>query len=133
MTVAGHSPIDRANDAIVIAVLDRLVAAWNRGDIEVLLDAYWKDDSVRYASGSQVIHGFAAITQRFHEAYEDPTAMGRLGFSGLEIAWGGENDAVVFGRWKIERETEELEGLFTVHLRQLDDDWVIVSDHTSSD
>ena len=132
--VAARQPTgeELTSDAAVTDVLERLVAAWNRGDIETVLDAYWKDDGVRFASGSDVIYGFAAIEKRFHEAYPDPAAMGRLEFSGLEIARPSDTAAVVFGRWQIARDVGELEGLFTVHLRRLDGQWVIVSDHTSS-
>jgi hypothetical protein len=118
--------------AEIHAVLVRQQEAWNRGDLNSLLQTYWKSDEVRYASEAEVVRGFAGICERFHTAYPDRTAMGRLRFSDLETRLPTASDALVFGRFTIARGTGRLEGLFSIHLKRFAEGWLIASDHTSS-
>lgn len=116
----------------VLAFIRSQEDAWNRGDLASLIDAYWDDPRVRYASGDEVIHGIADIERRFVEAYPDREAMGRLAFHELECSVVGADEALVFGRWRMDRHGSVDTGLLTVHCRIHDGRWCIVSDHTSS-
>lgn len=126
---------EEEEEAILVelqAVLTRQQDAWNRGDLDGLLATYWHSDQVRYASGSQVLRGFETVRDRFHNAYPDSTAMGRLEYGDLEIEIVAGDRAVVFGHWMITRDTGELEGLFTLQFVKFPEGWLMVSDHTSS-
>ena len=55
-----------------------------------------------------------------------------LTFSNLDIKVYGGN-AVVFGRWDLERDLMDIGGLFTLLFEKQGEGWRIIADHTSSD
>lgn len=107
-------------------------AAWNRGDIDGFMEEYIKDESLRFASGGNIRRGWQATIDRYKLSYPDKAAMGTLSFTDLEIEVITGADALVFGRWKLERAEDTPNGLFTLHMRKQGGKWVIISDHTSS-
>ncbi|MCW2701937.1 MAG: hypothetical protein JWQ45_3472 [Blastococcus sp.] len=117
----------------VEAVLDRQLAAWSRGDIEALVATYLPSDDVRYASGAKVLRGVEQIRAGFRAAYPDRAAMGDLEFSHIETAALSASDALMFGQWVITRHSGVLRGLFSLHVRHTGQEWLVVSDHTSSE
>ena len=116
----------------VRSVLDTQVEAWNSGNIDGFMAHYLKTDTLRFASGGNVETGWAATLARYQRRYPDRAAMGQLRFSDREIEILSPTDALVFGRWTLQREADTPTGLFTLHMKKIDDAWVIVSDHTSS-
>ncbi|MEP6343484.1 MAG: nuclear transport factor 2 family protein [Maricaulaceae bacterium] len=116
----------------VRSVLDEQVAAWNSGDIEGYMAHNFNGDGFRFASGGTVQTGWATTLARYQRRYPDRAAMGTLRFSDREIEVLSPTDALVFGRWTLQREADAPTGLFTLHMKKINDAWVIVSDHTSS-
>jgi len=112
--------------------LNRQDAAWNRGDIDGFMEDYLKDKSLRFASGGNIRRGWQATIDRYKANYPDKAAMGTLSFTDLEINVITAEDALVFGHWRLDRAADTPNGLFTLHMKQQDGKWVIVSDHTSS-
>jgi len=112
--------------------LARQDAAWNRGDIDAFMEDYLKDENLRFASGGNIRRGWQATIDRYKESYPDKAAMGKLTFTDLEINVITAKDALVFGRWKLDRAEDTPNGLFSLYMREQDGKWVIISDHTSS-
>lgn len=96
------------------------------------MEDYLKDESLRFASGGNVNRGWQATIERYKARYPDKAAMGTLSFTDLEIEVFSQKDAMVFGRWMLERGEDTPGGLFTLHMQNQDGRWIIVSDHTSS-
>jgi len=113
-------------------VLDRQVDAWNSGDIEGYMQGYLKGDDLRFASGGNIETGWQPTLNRYLRRYPDRSAMGRLETEDLDIQIIDEDDALVFGTWALVREKDRPSGLYTLHMKKIDGEWVIVSDHTSS-
>jgi len=107
-------------------------AAWNRGDIDGYLADYWHSDKVRWVSEGIVCYGFEAIAAAFKARFDSPDNMGRLEVANLEIQLLGESDALVFGTWAQTTLTASRHGVFTVHTKKIDEEWLIVSDHSST-
>lgn len=130
---ACSAPLDTAAiEADIRETLARQDAAWNRGDIDAFMDDYVKSETLRFASGGNINRGWQATIDGYKARYPDKAAMGTLSFTDLEVDVFSETDALVFGRWKLERENDEPGGLFTLHMKNIDGKWVIASDHTSS-
>ncbi len=108
-------------------------AAWNRGDIDAFMAGYWKSDDLRFASGNTVTNGWQATLERYKKRYASREKMGTLKFSNVDIDVLSEDTALVFGRFTLERKDGMSTGLFTLLFRKIDDNWVIVHDHTSSE
>lgn len=95
--------------------------------------AYERTDALRFASGANVTRGWTATLERYRKGYPDRAAMGSLTFSDLEITPLGPDGAVVFGRWRLVREKDSPNGLFTLTWRRGPEGWRILQDHTSAE
>ena len=113
-------------------VISEQQSAWNKGDIEGYMQGYNKSDSLRFASGGIVTYGWETTLNRYKKAYPDKETMGRLIFSNIDIKMLSNNDAIVFGKWELERENDHPWGLFTLIFNKTDEGWKIIHDHTSS-
>ncbi len=121
--------IDRSE---IIATLNNQASAWNNGDIDSFMQDYWKSEGLRYASGGTVNKSLDTTIARNKSRYPDKSAMGELAFTELDVEVLSESHALVFGRWRLTRENDSPNGLFTLHFKKFGKDWKIVSDHTSS-
>lgn len=93
---------------------------------------YARGDQTRFASGGDVTRGWQTVFDRYARRYSTAEAMGRLNFSAVEITVLGDDSAVAFGRWELERTADRPKGLFTLVFRRLPEGWRVVHDHTSS-
>ena len=62
----------------VRAVLDKQVAAWNKGDTDGFLDGYASDTVF---VGEKMTRGVEDLKKRYQEHYPTRAAMGKLGFT----------------------------------------------------
>ncbi len=131
----GGAP-DAEREAIeseIRAVLDRQAEAWNAFDLESFVADYLDSPRTRFVSGGTVLRGTGDLLERYRTNYPDPAAMGRLEFRDLEIQPVSSDAALVFGRYRLERETDAPTGLFTLLLERGADGWKISHDHTSAE
>ncbi len=119
-------------EAQVRAVLEQQVKDWNAGDIEKFMQGYERSEKTRFASGGNITVGWQAVLDRYQHTYANKAAMGKLTFSDLDITVVSPEAALAFGRWHLQRDPDELKGLFTLLLRRTPDGWRIVHDHTSA-
>lgn len=105
--------------------------AWNNGDLNGYLAGYWDSDQTRYVSNAEVIEGRSAIVEAYQARFTSPEMMGTLNLTRLEIELIGEDNALIFGMWQLQRGTGTATGVFTAHVRRFDGVWLMVSDHTS--
>ena len=113
-------------------VLENQQLSWNSGDINTYMEAYWKSDKLRFASGDRVTFGWEKTLKNYEKSYPDKESMGELFFTDLIIETIDADDALVFGRWQLYRINDIPNGLFTLHFKKIKGEWKIVSDHTSS-
>lgn len=114
------------------SVLMRQQRAWNAGDIDGFMEGYLQNEDLRFASGGDITTGWAPTLSRYKTRYADKAAMGELRFDIKDVTVIDEDDGLVFGQWMLIRDRDTPSGLFTLHMKKLDGDWVIISDHTSS-
>ena len=114
------------------ALFESSCEAWNRGDSDGYLAAYWNSDKVRWVSEGTVRNGFEAIAAGFKARFDSSDNMGRLEVADLDIQLLSENDALVFGTWILATAAARHHGVFTVHVKKIDGEWLIVSDHSST-
>ena len=131
---ACDAAVDDATESQAIRqVLAYQQAAWNTGDIPGFMEGYVPDETLRFASGGSVNRGWQVTLDRYLARYTDRAAMGELTFSDLEVDILDADDALVFGRWRLQRESDAPGGLFTLHMVKRDGEWRVQSDHTSSE
>jgi beta-aspartyl-peptidase (threonine type) len=120
--------------AAIRAVLDRQVAAWNRGGLEAFLSGYWNSPDLTFFSGATVVRGWQPTLERYRRRYQsDEHQMGKLAFSDLQIEMLGPAGAFVRGRWRLQMpDGKQPNGLFTLIFRRFANGWKIIHDHTSA-
>jgi len=106
-------------------------AAWNDGDIDGFMEAYWKSPDLTFSSGGNITRGWASTLSGYKQKYPTRDIMGRLTFSELNITETGKDAAFVLGRWRLER-TKPISGVFSLVVRRMNGQWAIVHDHTSA-
>lgn len=112
-------------------ILDVQKEAWNQGDIDTFMQAYWKSDLLTFSSGGKTTRGYQATSDRYRTRYPDKSSMGVLAFSALETTQIGETAALTLGKWRLEKE-KPAEGNFSLVWQKLDGQWKIVHDHSSA-
>jgi uncharacterized protein (TIGR02246 family) len=115
----------------VKAVLNKQVAAWNRGDTDAFLEGYASDTVF---VGEKMTRGIEDLKKRYQEHYPTAASMGKLSFYDLEIHPMGKDYAYVIGRWQLERDQEgggNVSGVYSMVFRRTAIGWKIVLDHTN--
>lgn len=115
----------------IIALLDKQSTAWNAGDLAGFMDGYWRSDSLLFLGKSGATYGWQATLDNYRKGYPDTVAMGKLRFELLRIEPIEKNHVFVVGKWFLTRKIGNLQGAFSIILRKIRGQWVIVSDHSS--
>ena len=128
-TVSDSPPAD--------AIRHLLVAqseAWNRGDLEAFMNGYWRSPDLTFFSGANVANGWQAALERYQRRYQGTgKEMGHLEFQDLNINVLSPDAAFVRGKWELTMsDGKKPHGLFTLILKNMQNGWHIVHDHTSS-
>ncbi|GLP97813.1 YybH family protein [Paraferrimonas sedimenticola] len=121
---------DDANQQIRV-LLQTQVKAWNSGDIESFMEAFWADPRLRFISRGKVRYGWQSAYEAYLRNYPDRDAMGRLSFNIELIDLLNADQAIVVGRWQLVRKDDQPNGIFTLVLQRFDGGWRIIHDHTS--
>lgn len=115
----------------ILKVLEDQRQAWNRGDIDVYMQGYWKSDSLVFVGSAAPVYGWQGTLERYKKHYPDKSAMGELTFDILQVKVLDTNNAFVMGGWHLKREKDAPGGYFTLWFRRINGQWKIVCDHTS--
>lgn len=117
----------------ITAVLMAQQARWNEGDIRGFMDTYVRTRQTTFLSGGTVTQGWSQMFGTYMRSYPDRASMGTLTFSDLTVRPVTNESAIVWGRWRLDREADTPNGLFTLLMEiRPGGTWRIVHDHTSS-
>lgn len=116
----------------ILDVMQRQEKNWNAGDIPAFMEDYWKSDHLKFIGSKGVTRGWQATKDRYLKSYPDRAAMGTLKFDIQEVDFISKDAAWVLGKFYLTRpEKGDLSGHFTLIFKKINQQWVIVSDHTS--
>jgi|GEM_PF-1187878 len=117
----------------ITAVLMAQQARWNAGDLRGFMDTYVRTRQTTFLSGGTVTQGWSQMFGVYMRSYPDRASMGTLTFSDLTVRPVTNESAIVWGRWRLDRESDTPQGLFTLLMEvRPGGTWRIVHDHTSS-
>jgi ketosteroid isomerase-like protein len=114
------------------AVLDAQRNAWNRGDIIGYMDGYDRSPDTEFVGGDEITRGWQTVLERYQKKYDSREKMGVLTFSDIEINVLSNDAALVLGRWRLQRASDQPHGTFSLVFRRKKAGWRIVHDHSSS-
>lgn len=112
-------------------VLDKQVVDWNKGDIPGFMQGYWKADSLQFIGKSGITYGWEKTLANYQKSYPNSETMGQLTFTILRVEDLNPTTAYVTMKWKLTRSIGNQEGYSTLLFRRIDNEWKIVSDHSS--
>ncbi len=119
-----------------VRILQRMEAqeaAWNRGDLDGFMEAYWRSDSLLFVGSRGPTRGWQTTLDNYRKGYPSPAEMGQLTFGVQSLEPAGAQHALMLGSWQLDRsgDLDTLAGWFSLVWQRLDGDWVIIRDHSS--
>ncbi|MEQ3697410.1 MAG: hypothetical protein ABNH02_10710 [Pseudomonadales bacterium] len=114
-----------------IQVLMAQEDAWNNGDLNGFMQGYWQSEALRFVGSESVTKGWEETLARYELRYPNSETMGKLSFEVLELVPLQSEYLWMIGSWKLERSNDRPSGHFTLLWQLIDDEWLIISDHSS--
>ncbi len=119
------------DEAAIRAILNNQTEAWNKGDVNAFMSGYWKNDSLLFVGKNGVTYGWNNTLKNYQKNYPDKTAMGILSFDILLVKKQSPEFYYVVGKWQLIRTIGNLSGHYTLIFQKMNNEWVIVADHSS--
>lgn len=106
---------------------------WNKGDLDCFMQHYWKSDSLTFIGSSGVNYGWQTTLNNYKKSYKNKSEMGILSFHNIAIKQLANNYIHVIGKWYLKRSAplEDIQGNYTLVWKKINNDWLIISDHSS--
>ncbi len=123
----------RQPEDVIVATLNAQAAAWNEGNLPAFMEIYWKDDDLKFVSGTAVTRGWSSTMKRYRERYADEGGLGQLSFEKADVNMITDDVAVVTGRFNHVKNEDASSGVFTLVMKRIGGVWRIVHDHTAND
>ena len=127
-----QNPISLKDSLGIMSVMSLQQDAWNNGDIDSFMQGYLKSEELVFSGKSGPIYGWENTRKRYYSSYPNTQIMGKLNFTVKKIRLISLNSAYLIGEYYLKRSTEDSYGHFTLLWKKVDDNWLIVSDHTSA-
>jgi uncharacterized protein (TIGR02246 family) len=124
-------PAQDGQESKIRQLLTRQTEAWNRGDIEAFMQTYWKSDSLLFVGKNGVTYGWTATIKNYQKNYPNAAAMGKLSFNLVSVKRLSADYFFVIGKWQLQRTIGDISGHFTLLIRKINGQWLIVTDHSS--
>lgn len=112
-------------------MLSAQVREWNRGNIAGYMRGYWESDSLVFIGKTGATYGYQATLARYRKSYPDTAHMGKLRSTVLRLRMLSPDYAYVTGQWALQRSAGDLKGHFTLLIRRIGKEWLIIEDHSS--
>lgn len=105
--------------------------AWNQGNAEKFMEGYLKSDSMQFISKGGINYGWQTTLNNYKKNYPDTVAMGKLRFEILQVNPISHGAAFLTGKFFLNRSIGDMSAIFTLVLRKIDGQWLVVYNHTS--
>ena len=119
------------DEQAIRSVLANQTKYWNKGNIEAFMQGYWKSDSLLFVGRTGPKFGFNTTLENYKKNYPDTVVMGKLSFDILKVEKLSPNHYFVLGKFMLKRSIGDLSGYYTLLFRKINNQWVIVADHSS--
>ena len=121
------------NDSLsIMKVMNLQQVAWNNGDIDSFMDGYLKSKELVFSGQSGPIYGWENTRKRYYSSYPNTEVMGKLNFTIKKIKSVSSETAYLIGEYYLKRSGDDSYGHFTLLWKKINNNWLIVSDHTSA-
>jgi uncharacterized protein (TIGR02246 family) len=109
------------------------MAAWNKGDLEAALDAYWNSPDMVWVNRRGKTQGFSEFASAMRSDFAGkPQAMGRYSGQVLDARSLANDAALLVVRWSIDKDGKRMMGGVSTQLwKRIGGQWRIVLEHAS--
>ena len=123
--------VNTDNEMIIINKLKNQANCWNSGDIECFMEDYWHHDSLMYIGKNGVTYGWQKTMDNYRIKYPTKKEMGYLEFELIKLEPLNDDHYFMVGKWHLTREIGDIGGHFTLIWKKINNNWVIIADHSS--
>ncbi|MDG1023462.1 MAG: nuclear transport factor 2 family protein [Flavobacteriaceae bacterium] len=124
--------VQPSDSLAIVSTLFKQQEDWNKGDIDAFMEGYLKSDQLVFSGSSGPIYGWNATKERYKKNYSSRLLMGSLTFDVLNLISLSPTVAQLQGKFYLTREIADSSGFFTLTWVKIEDQWLIISDHTSA-
>jgi len=122
----------KSEQAAILNVVQRMEAAWNRGDFRGYM-AGFKNPDVVFVSGGKFQDGWQGTLDHYVRDYGGSAERrGRLHFYNMKVDVLGPDAAMLVGQYRLERGARVTEGVNTRLFRRVRGHWLITMNHVSA-
>lgn len=127
-----YSCKEGTNDEQAIrTMLEAQVKEWNKGNIESYMHGYWENDSLVFIGRKGPTYGYNATLERYKTGYPDTEHMGQLTSTIVSMKRLSDDHYFIIGKWALSRSVGDVSGSYTLLIKKINGEWVIVVDHSS--
>lgn len=112
-------------------MLSKQETAWNTGNLESFMNGYWMNDSLLFIGKNGPKYGYQTTLENYKKGYPDTAYMGKFTSTILSIKKLSNQYYFVVGKWFLKRSVGDASGHYTLLIRKINGEWVIVADHSS--
>ena len=105
--------------------------AWNKGNLVNFMKGYWENDSLLFIGKNGPTYGYKPTLERYQKGYPDTAHMGHFTSTILSMKRISSDCYFVLGKWELKSSVGNASGHYTLLIRKIRGDWVIVADHMS--
>lgn len=131
LTISFSARAQTKDETAIRTMLAEQVTEWNEGNITGYMKGYWENDSLLFIGKNGPTYGYEATLQRYKKGYPDAEHMGQLTSTVLSIKQLSPEYYFVLGKWELKRNAGDLSGSYTLLIKKIKKEWVIVADHSS--
>jgi ketosteroid isomerase-like protein len=130
LALAAASP--QTDRAAILSVVDRMEAAWNRGDFRGYM-AGFQNPNVVFISGGKFQDGWQGTLDHYIRDYGgSPERRGQLHFYNMKVDLLAPNAAMLIGQYRLVRGRRVTEGVNTRLFKKIHGRWLITMNHVSA-
>ena len=115
----------------ILAAMKTQEADWNNADIDAFMESYWKSSELSFISNRGPTYGWQQTKDNYKKGYPTKDAMGKLHFDVIKLDPISADAYYMIGKYTLTRKEDMPSGHFTLLWKNIDNKWLIVSDHTS--
>jgi uncharacterized protein (TIGR02246 family) len=122
----------KSERAAILNVVERMEAAWNRGDFRGYMAGFNNPDVV-FVSGGKFQEGWQGTLDHYVRDYGGSAERrGRLHFYQMKVDLLAPDAAMLVGRYRLDRGARVTEGINTRLFRKIRGRWLITMNHVSA-
>src|SRR5690349_19110037 len=122
----------QGDKAAILATVERMEAAWNRGDFRGYMAGFKKPDVI-FVSGGKFQQGWQGTLDHYVRDYGgSPERRGHLHFYKMKVDLLAPDAAMLIGQYRLERGPRVTEGVNTRLFRKIRGRWFITMNHVSA-